>query len=147
MRILIFGALLTSALPSAVFAQDGALKGTGDLMSWLLSTLGVVAFIFILALLIKKTKVKFGQSGHLQILSSLSVGPKERVVEIKAGERTLLLGVGPGNVRLLCDLSTGEDLKNAVIDELASGKIKSDKMAADADDKHKASAPTATQEK
>lgn len=116
-------------------------------MSWLLSTLGVVAFIFILALLIKKTKVKFGQSGHLQILSSLSVGPKERVVEIKAGDRTLLLGVGPGNVRLLCDLSTGEDFKNAVIDELASGKIKSDKMAQDADDKHQASATVATQEK
>lgn len=143
MKILIFGALIAGALPCTVLAQDGGLKSTGDLISWLLSTLGVVAFIFILALLVKKTKVRFGQSGHLIILSSLSVGPKERVVEIKAGSRTLLLGVGPGNVRLLCDLSSGEDFKNAVIDELAANKIKSGKMVTDSED-HKSSAGKAS---
>ncbi len=154
MRILILGGLIFSALPATAFAQDGAIKGTGDLISWLLSTLGVVAFIFILAILVKKTKVRFGKSGDLEILSSLNVGPKERVVEIKAGCRILLLGVGPGNVRLLCDLSSGEDFKDAVAQELSlnlalnktaqsSNEIKSDKIEKDLDDKHKASKSTA----
>ena len=127
MRFYILGALIIGALPCTGFAQDGALKSADDLMSWLLSTIGVVAFIFVLALLVKKTRVKFGQSGRLQILSSLSVGPKERVVEIKAGDRNLLLGVGPGNVRLLCDLSSGEDFKNAVLDELSLDKATDEK--------------------
>ncbi len=145
MKNLIFGALAAAVLPATALAQDGGLKSTGDLISWLLSTLGVVAFIFILALLIKKTRVRFGQSGHLTVVSSLSVGPKERVVEIKACGRTLLLGVGPGNVRLLCDLSTGEDFKNAVTDELALNKIRSGKMTDGSDDEHRTSEISDTQ--
>ena len=41
----------------------------------------------------------------MQILSSVSVGPKEKVVELKIGERVILLGVASGNVSFLYDLS------------------------------------------
>ena len=99
--------LLSSGLfiPVCAYAWEGGLKTGGDLLSWLLSTLVVLAVIVILAVAVKKTRIKFGSGGRMQILSSVSVGPKEKVVELKIGERVILLGVASGNVSFLYDLS------------------------------------------
>ncbi|MCC5857868.1 MAG: flagellar biosynthetic protein FliO [Ectothiorhodospiraceae bacterium] len=40
-------------------------------------------------------------NGKLRVLAGVSVGPKERVVLLRAGDKQLLLGVGPGQVRTL----------------------------------------------
>lgn len=39
--------------------------------------------------------------GNLRALESIAIGMKERVVLVQAGEKQLLLGVAPGNVRTL----------------------------------------------
>ncbi len=39
--------------------------------------------------------------GHLRALESIAIGMKERVVLVQAGDKQLLLGVAPGNVRTL----------------------------------------------
>lgn len=100
--------LLAAFLPStAQAAGEGGLP-VGEIVSWLLSTLGVVLLIVVLAIGIKKTRIRFSSSGRLEILAQLPLGPKERVVELKAGDRHLLLGVAPGSVRLLCELDADD---------------------------------------
>lgn len=42
-----------------------------------------------------------GTNAALEVVGQLSVGPRERAVLIRVGERQLLLGVAPGNVRTL----------------------------------------------
>jgi flagellar protein FliO/FliZ len=39
--------------------------------------------------------------GNLRALESIAIGMKERVVLVQAGDKQLLLGVAPGNVRTL----------------------------------------------
>jgi len=39
--------------------------------------------------------------GNLRCIESIAVGMKERVVLVQAGEKQMLLGVAPGNVRTL----------------------------------------------
>lgn len=100
--------LLAASLPSAAFAAGEGGLPAGEIVSWLLSTLGVVLLIVVLAIGIKKTRIRFSSSGRLEILAQLPLGPKERVVELKAGDRHLLLGVAPGSVRLLCELDADD---------------------------------------
>jgi len=40
-------------------------------------------------------------AGNLRALESIAIGMKERVVLVQAGEKQLLIGVAPGNVRTL----------------------------------------------
>ncbi len=107
-------------LPVCAYALENGLKTGSDLLSWLLSTLVVLAVIVILAFAVKKTRIKFGSGGRMQILSSVSVGPKEKVVELKVGERVLLIGVASGNVSFLCDLTLStqtQDLDHKVFEQ------------------------------
>lgn len=105
-KSLVIPALMLAS--SQVYAAGEGGLPTGEIVSWLLSTLGVVVFIFVLAIAIKKTRIKFSSSGRLEILAQLPLGPKERVVELKAGDRHLLLGVAQGSVRLLCELDADD---------------------------------------
>lgn len=95
------------------FAADSATV-TGNLLSWLLSSLFVVALILVLAFMVKKTRLKFGQGGHIKMLSALSVGPKEKVILVEVQNRRFLLGVASGNVRLLSELNSGDDFKDVL---------------------------------
>ena len=38
-------------------------------------------------------------SGNMRVLSSVSVGQRERAVLLQVGDQQVLVGVGPGNVR------------------------------------------------
>jgi flagellar protein FliO/FliZ len=49
-----------------------------------------------------------GTPGLLRVVGQLSLGPRERVVIVEAGERWLLLGVGAGGISRLASLSKSE---------------------------------------
>ncbi len=72
-----------------------------DAGSMILSLLMVLALIIICALVLKR--FKFTQQGvsQLKMVTSLSLGAKERVVVIQAGEQQLLLGVTAQQVTLI----------------------------------------------
>lgn len=62
----------------------------------------ILMLIIGLALLVRRFAPALTRStSRLQLLSSLSLGGKERAVLIKAGEEYLLLGVSPGRVQIL----------------------------------------------
>jgi len=48
-----------------------------------------------------------GPAPALGVVAQISLGARERAVVLRVGERQILLGVGPGNVRLLTELPAG----------------------------------------
>ena len=72
-----------------------------DAGSMILSLLMVLALVVICALLLKRFNLTPQGGSQLKVVSSLSLGAKERVVVIQAGEQQLLLGVTAQQVTLI----------------------------------------------
>jgi len=61
----------------------------------------VVGLIYGVAWFLKRVGPRARASGIVQVLGGASVGPREKVVVVRFGGETLLLGVAPGQVSLL----------------------------------------------
>ena len=72
-----------------------------DAGSMILSLLMVLALIIISALVLKRFNISQQGVSPLKVVTSLSLGAKERVVVIQAGEQQLLLGVTAQQVTLI----------------------------------------------
>jgi flagellar protein FliO/FliZ len=80
-----------------------------DLLQWGLAMAVVLAAIVGLAWLMRRLgRFSHIQSGRFRVLAALPVGPRERVVLVQAGDKQLVLGVAPGQVRTLCVLEGSE---------------------------------------
>lgn len=93
--------------PTAAGQAGGLAAGPDPLAMtslWQL-TLGmllVLGLILALAWLLKRSgRLQMAAGGGLRILGGLSMGSRERVVLVQAGETQLLLGVAPGRVQTL----------------------------------------------
>ena len=65
----------------------------------------VLALLFASLWLLKRLSAPRGQAGGLmKVISSLAVGPRERVVLMEVGDQWLLVGVGPGHISKLGEL-------------------------------------------
>ena len=76
--------------------------GMVDYMQMFLGLALVLVLIFGMAWLIRRMG-RFQQLGQgaLRVLGGLSVGQRERIVLIQAGETQLLIGLAPGHIRTL----------------------------------------------
>ena len=96
------------AATRAVFAEPTALSTSGAGMGVLrlVLALGLVLAAVLAAAALMRRLRNFGAAGtaSLEIVSQLALGARERAVLLRAGDRQLLVGVAPGNVRLLCEL-------------------------------------------
>jgi flagellar protein FliO/FliZ len=67
----------------------------------------VVASVYGAAWLMRRLRVAgFAGDARLQVVAQVSLGTRERAVLLRTGGRELLVGVAPGNVRLLCELAS-----------------------------------------
>lgn len=73
--------------------------------SMLLSLLMVLALIIICALLLKRFNFAQKSISQLKVVTSLSLGAKERIMVVQVGEQQLLLGVTTQKITLLEKLS------------------------------------------
>jgi|GEM_PF-670998 len=106
-------ALLT--LPFTVIAQGAEpsvsnvpLADTSGYFLQLVSGLGVVLLsIAVLAWLLKRiNRLPNRDLKNLELITSLSVGQRERVVIVRAGTTELVLGVAPGHISKLGEIAT-----------------------------------------
>jgi flagellar protein FliO/FliZ len=107
-------AAAAAAAPAAVpFAAPGhdALPGpTGGLLRVLLALVLVVAAIFAAAWVSRRARGAVGaRSSNLDVLAQLPLGPRERAVLIRVGQRQLLIGVATGCIRTLHVLEPDTD--------------------------------------
>lgn len=84
--------------------SDSGLNSTEGIIKWLFSTIAVLGVIFLLAYMLKRSRFVQRSVGVMQVESQIALGPKERVVQIKVGERHLLLGVTNSSINFLADL-------------------------------------------
>jgi flagellar protein FliO/FliZ len=69
----------------------------------LASFAAVIAFIFVFAWLMRRSG-RFGAAGGgpgLRIVSSLSMGMREKIVVVNVGGKNIVVGVAPGQIRTL----------------------------------------------
>lgn len=99
-RLISLFSLLLCAFP--VWAE------VGDSMS-ILTTLGslvfVIAFILVLAFLLKKMRLPaLGQQKDLMIIRQLPIGTKEKLLIVQAGEEQFLVGATSHSIQLISKL-------------------------------------------
>lgn len=76
--------------------------GAGSYIQMFLGLSLIVALIFGMAWLMRRMGGMNGMSaGNLKVLGGLSVGQRERIVLVQAGDTQLLVGVAPGVIRTL----------------------------------------------
>jgi flagellar protein FliO/FliZ len=86
-----------------------ALLGHSELVNILSSLLLVIVLIVLLSWLVKRLNVvQLSSSKGFESISSMTLGPKERMMIVKVGSRYLLIGIGASSVNTLYDF--GEQL-------------------------------------
>jgi len=76
--------------------------GAGDVLQILVALVFVLMLIGVAAWIVRRFALTgFARPGVLRLLASVSVGQRERVVLVQAGETQMLLGVAQGSVRTL----------------------------------------------
>ena len=98
-------ALMAQLAPAATFAAPApqlVSTTTSSALRVPLALLAVVAMVLGAAWLMRRaTGVVQGKAQRLQVLGQLQLGAREKAVLIRVSGQDVLLGVGPGNVRLL----------------------------------------------
>ncbi|WP_339668418.1 flagellar biosynthetic protein FliO [Dasania marina] len=75
---------------------------TSSPLTVLLGLLVVVGLIFFLAWLIKHfNKTGFMANQHMKVVSTLSLGTREKAMLIEVGDKQILIGVAPGSINAL----------------------------------------------
>jgi flagellar protein FliO/FliZ len=79
-----------------------------SVMQILASFAAVIAFIFFMAWLVRKTG-RFGISNNksIRVISSMSLGMREKIVLISVEDVNIVVGVAPGQIRTLHVLGKG----------------------------------------
>ncbi len=87
--------------------------GAGDFLQMFLGLLFVLGLIFGMAWFIRRMG-SFQQVSHgaLRILGGLSLGQRERIVLVQVGNKQLLIGLAPGQIRTLHVLEQSVDMGN-----------------------------------
>ncbi|WP_277187449.1 flagellar biosynthetic protein FliO [Caballeronia sp. BR00000012568055] len=82
--------------------------GFGAVLQTLFGLAIVIGFVFGCAWLARKLGVNgVKRGGIVKVVGGASLGGKERVAVIEVGDQWLVLGAGPGNVRLLHTMPAG----------------------------------------
>ena len=111
-KVILFFYLMAPDLALAVDTKSPTSPLTSDYMAKLLLSLGlVVVIIFALAWLVKRFNFIPQQSqGLIKIISTLSVGSRDRLALIQVGDEQLLIALTPGKISKLHRLKTPIDM-------------------------------------
>ena len=102
---------------------EGGLNTTSGIIQWLLSSIAVLGIIFILAFLIKKSRFVQRSGSSIRLETQMALGPKERIVQVRVGDRHLLLGVTPSNINLILELDNDSQKEAKAAKAVASKEI------------------------
>ncbi|UJJ31008.1 flagellar biosynthetic protein FliO [Halopseudomonas maritima] len=95
--------LAQTAEPAAAAASNvGSASLAAQLSQLALGLLVVVGLIFLLGWLLRRVGPMAAQGGqHIRLLSSLPLGPRDRLLLVDVGGTQMLLGTSPGRINTL----------------------------------------------
>ena len=114
----LFVCLLAAAPAPAAEMQQPAWKASTsiDMAQWVGGLLAVLVAIALFAWVMRRLgSFSRLESGRFRVLAAVSLGSRERVVLVQAGEKQLVLGVAPGRVQALCILDGADTIKTGVV--------------------------------
>lgn len=91
-----------------------------DAGSMIISLLMVLALIVISALVLKKFQLTTKSVSEMKVITSLSLGPKERLVVVEVQNQQLLLGVSAQQITLLKTLDEAMVVENSKANNMKS---------------------------
>lgn len=95
----------------AAVSASAVVSPSAGLIKMLLGLGVVLALIALVAWIAKRMLPALGgQQSVLRVVSSVSVGSRERVVVLEVGDRWLVVGVAPGQVRPIANMEIGSPL-------------------------------------
>lgn len=101
--------LLAHAATAPDAASAPAVSAAGSLLQVFIGLVAVLLLIAATAWVAKRFGVTHaGSTGLVHVVSSASVGTRERVVVVEVGDSWLVVGVAPGSVNALMTLPRGE---------------------------------------
>ena len=108
-------------LPELVFAKTTSklkpIISNGDIAKLFISLASVIALVLIFSYCFKKmNNFSFGGSQVMNIISSIAIGQKEKIILLEVAGKNLLIGVSSGSISLLKELDSSE-LKKGVGDK------------------------------
>ena len=93
---------VTAVKDKAIPSLTNEPVGAGSYLQMFLGLTLVVGLIFGMAWLMRRVSGVNGMStGNLKVLGGVSVGQREKIVLVQAGDVQLLVGVAPGEIRTL----------------------------------------------
>ena len=118
-----WGMLSFPALANAAGTTETApaVSAAGSLLQVFIGLVAVLLLIVAAAWVAKRLGVnQVGASSLLRVISSTSVGTRERVVVVEVGESWLVVGVAPGSVNALMTLPKS-DIASTASSTLSTG--------------------------
>lgn len=101
--------VLAHAAVTPVVTPVPAISAAGSLLQVFIGLIAVLLLIAATAWVAKRFGVTRSRASNvLHVISSASVGTRERVVVVEVGESWLVIGVAPGSVNALMTLPRGE---------------------------------------
>lgn len=97
------------AFAAATTASAPVVSTAGSLLQVFVGLVAVLALIMGVAWMARRLGVaQLGATSLLKVVSSVSVGTRERVVVVEVGDTWLVVGVAPGSVTAMTTLPRGE---------------------------------------
>ena len=121
LKLIVCACLICSrpGIADTLAKQGTDLAGVGSPMSFsyvvqiLISFLVVIGFIFVMAWLVRRTgRFGYGTGQVIKIISSISLGMREKILVVEVGGENIVVGVAPGQIRTLHVLDSGAELAN-----------------------------------
>lgn len=118
---LLIGAALYSLAVSAIAADGMGSPASSGALQAIVGLVAVLALMGALSWLVKKIGLARGMGNSpVKIIGGVSVGGRERVIVVEAGDQWIVLGVAPGRVNALTTMPRRDDLSAIQNAEAAS---------------------------
>lgn len=99
---LMFSATTLAGEVERSYVPPSPAVSSGSVVQMLLSLMLVLAVIVLVAWMLKRANVsRQGQGGLLKVLGGVAIGQRERIVLVELNDTWLVVGVGPGQIRML----------------------------------------------
>ena len=114
--VLMVATLLSPSIATAAESvlPAGSFESAGSFVSVVISLAAVLALILLVGWVMNRLqRVRRGGSATLEVIDVLPVGPKEKILLLRAGDKQVLLGMAPGSISPLAEIEPAGDLADA----------------------------------